>query len=132
MLESVRIINKSKNPNPSFGTLGSSFNIQASIGAILMPGEIQIIDTGLFIEVPAGYELHLRTKISLACKGVTIVNAPSYIEYGNLEMVRVILRNNNREDSINNTFKISPGDDIASCVFVKVEKPSFINVKSFK
>lgn len=88
----------------------------------LQPGERVLIKTGLFVEIPEGYEAQVRPRSGLALKhGITIVNSPGTIDSDFRGEIGVILLNTG-EDS----FDIKKGDRIAQLVFTKVEQPELV------
>lgn len=115
----VKIINKSGHALPAYETTASAgVDLRASIeGTItLKPLERQLVRTGLFLEIPAGYEAQVRPRSGLALKnGITVLNAPGTIDADYRGEVGVILINLSQE-----TFEISNGDRIAQLVFAQV------------
>src|SRR6478609_2729109 len=120
----VRIINQSPNPLPEYATQGSAgMDIRAHLNApvYLNPLERQLIATGLFIELPKGYEGQVRPRSGLAIKyGLTCLNSPGTIDADYRGEIKVILINLSTEMQT-----ISHGDRIAQMVFQKVEKISW-------
>ena len=117
----VKIINRSANPLPDYATQGSSgmdarANIEAPV--VLQPLERMLVPTGLFVEIPMGYEAQMRPRSGLAIKqGITCLNSPGTIDADYRGELKVILINLSAEpQTINN------GDRIAQMVFQKVEK----------
>ncbi len=117
----VAIINKSNNALPSYETTASAgMDIRAFIeGTIaLLPGERKLIKTGLFIEIPEGYEAQVRPRSGLALKnGITVLNSPGTIDADYRGEIGVILINHSDQN-----FEINSGDRIAQLVFAKVEQ----------
>lgn len=118
----VKIVNKSKHPLPAYSTLFSAgmdlrANIDSSIK--LMPSEIKLISTGIFIELPDGFEAQVRPRSGLALKnGITILNSPGTIDADYRGEVGVILINLSKQE-----FIIHDGDRIAQMVineYVKI------------
>lgn len=125
----VRIINKSANQLPEYATIGSSgVDVRASINEdlILQPLERQLVSTGLFIELPVGYEAQIRPRSGLAIKnGITCLNTPGTIDADYRGEIKVILINlSNQNQSIAN------GDRIAQMVIQKVEQITFEEVET--
>jgi dUTP pyrophosphatase len=120
----IRIINKSNNPLPAYATEGSSgMDLRASIDeeVILQPLERKLIPTGLFIELPVGYEAQVRPRSGLAIKnGITCLNSPGTIDADYRGEIKVILINLSNENQSINT-----GDRIAQMVIQKVEQVHF-------
>lgn len=118
---SIPIINKSVNDLPEYATLGSSgMDIRASMEAPLnlKPMERVLVPTGLFAEIPEGYEIQVRPRSGLAIKqGITCLNTPGTIDADYRGEIKVILINLSGEEQT-----IQPGDRIAQLVLQKVEK----------
>lgn len=116
----VRIINQSANPLPAYATPGSSgVDIRASLDRTvsLQPMERMLIPTGLYVEIPAGYEIQVRPRSGLALKqGITCLNTPGTIDADYRGEIKVILVNLSGEVQA-----IEPGDRIAQLVLQKVE-----------
>lgn len=121
----VNIVNQSSNPLPEYATTGSSgMDIRASLPApvLLQPLERYLIPTGLFIEIPAGYEGQMRPRSGLAIKqGITCLNSPGTIDADYRGELKVILINFSNE-----TRQINTGDRIAQLVFAKTEKVQLV------
>lgn len=119
MLE-VRIINRSANPLPGYATPGSAgMDLRASLEAplVLQPGERQLVATGLFLEIPPGYEGQVRPRSGLAIRqGITCLNTPGTIDSDYRGEIKIILINLSDTEQV-----IQPGDRIAQLVFGKVE-----------
>ena len=117
----VRIINQSNNPLPSYATEGSSgMDIRANLQQVveLKPLERALIPTGLFIELPQGYEAQIRPRSGLAIKhGITCLNTPGTIDADYRGEIKIILINlSNEIQSVKN------GERIAQMVIQKVEQ----------
>jgi len=117
----IKIINQSSNPLPEYATDGSSgMDIRASLD---MPQTLQsfervLIPTGLFLELPAGYEAQIRPRSGLAIKqGITCLNSPGTIDADYRGEIKIILINLSQEEQV-----IQPGDRIAQMIIQKVEK----------
>lgn len=121
----INIINRSSNPLPDYATAGSSgMDLRANLPepVSLKPLERLLIPTGLFIELPAGYEAQVRPRSGLAIKqGITCLNTPGTIDADYRGEIKIILINLSDEDQV-----ISHGDRIAQLVIQKVEKASWI------
>ena len=122
---SVNIINKSGNPLPEYATIGSSgMDIRAYLEKeiIVKPLERLLIPTGLFIELPLGYEAQIRPRSGLAIKqGITCLNTHGTIDADYRGEIKVILINLSNENQI-----IHNGDRIAQMVIQKIEKIDWI------
>lgn len=123
----VRIINHSTNPLPAYATAGSSgMDIRAFLSAEIQmaPMERCLVPTGLFLEIPDGYEAQVRPRSGMAIKnGITCLNTPGTIDADYRGELKVILVNLSAEIQT-----IHPGDRIAQLVFQKIEKASWIPV----
>jgi dUTP pyrophosphatase len=117
----VKIINKSSNELPAYATAGSSgMDIRAFLNTpkTLLPFERALIPTGLFIELPDGYEVQVRPRSGLAVRqGITCLNTPGTIDADYRGEIKIILINLSQEEQV-----INPGDRIAQMVIQKVEK----------
>jgi dUTP pyrophosphatase len=129
LYSAISIINKSGNPLPEYATEGSSgMDIRAFLNepVVLQPMQRALIPTGLYIELPYGYEAQIRPRSGLAIKqGITCLNTPGTIDADYRGEIKVILINlSNDNVTINN------GDRIAQMVFQKVEMVKFKEVES--
>ncbi|MEP6699711.1 MAG: dUTP diphosphatase [Bacteroidota bacterium] len=117
----IKIINQSSNPLPEYATSGSSgMDIRANldIAQTLEPLERMLIPTGLFIELPSGYEAQIRPRSGLAIKhGITCLNSPGTIDADYRGEIKIILINLSAEKKV-----IEHGDRIAQMIIQKVEK----------
>jgi dUTP pyrophosphatase len=117
----VKIINQSNNALPNYETLGSAgMDLRANIDApiTLLPLERAMIPTGLFIELPLGYEAQVRPRSGLAAKrGLTCLNSPGTIDSDYRGELKVILVNLS-----NDTQTIEPAERIAQMVIAKHER----------
>ncbi|CAN5533091.1 dUTP diphosphatase [soil metagenome] len=125
---SVQIINRSQNELPAYATEGSAgmdlrANLQESI--TLASLERRLIPTGLFIELPLGYEAQVRPRSGLAIKqGITCLNSPGTIDSDYRGEIKVILINLSTEPQ-----QIENGDRIAQVVFNKVQQAELMLVQ---
>ena len=117
----VAVINTSQNNLPAYETLSSAgMDVRAALNeaVTLQPLERKLIATGLFLEIPHGYEVQVRPRSGLAYKnGVTVLNAPGTIDADYRGEVGVLLINLSNEP-----FTIASGDRIAQLVGAKVEQ----------
>ena len=117
----IKIVNKSNHPLPHYGTEASAgvdlrANISESI--TLKPLERTLVKTGLFIELPVGYEAQVRPRSGLAYKhGLTVLNTPGTIDADYRGEIGVILVNLSNED-----FTIENGERVAQMVIAKHEQ----------
>ncbi|MBS1667938.1 MAG: dUTP diphosphatase [Bacteroidetes bacterium] len=121
----VRIINKSGNNLPEYATEGSSgMDLRANLEnqLVLKPMERRLIPTGLFIELPEGYEAQVRPRSGLALKqGITCLNSPGTVDADYRGEIMVILINLSEQEQT-----LSHGDRIAQMVISKVERIKWI------
>lgn len=124
----VKIINKSDNQLPAYETASSAgMDLRAFIDAdiVLKPFERKLIPTGLYIELPDGYEAQIRPRSGLAIKsGITVLNSPGTIDADYRGEIKVILINLSNED-----FTIKSGERICQMVIAKHEKVDFVEVE---
>lgn len=122
----VNIINKSNNALPAYETIASAgLDLRAFISETitLKPMERRLIPTGLFIEIPVGYEAQVRPRSGLAFKnGITVLNSPGTIDADYRGEIGVILINLSNEP-----FTIESGDRIAQLIFASVEQAEWIS-----
>lgn len=123
----IKIVNRSSNPLPSYATEASAgMDIRADLTASvqLNPGERKLIPTGLFIELPVGYEAQVRPRSGLALKqGITCLNSPGTIDADYRGEIGVILINHSVETQV-----IQPGDRIAQLVVQPVTTCNWVPV----
>jgi dUTP pyrophosphatase len=123
----IKIINNSKHPNPAYSTeLSAGMDLRANIDSpvILKPLERKLIQTGLFIELPQGFEAQIRPRSGLAInKGITVLNSPGTIDADYRGEVCVILINLSNEE-----FIINDGDRICQMIISKHERANWENV----
>lgn len=121
----IKIVNESGNPLPEYATLGSSgMDIRASLAEplVLQPMARDLVPTGLFVEIPLGYEIQIRPRSGLAIKqGITCLNTPGTIDADYRGEIKVILINLSAEPQT-----ILPGDRIAQMVLQKVEQIQWV------
>lgn len=117
----IPIINRSKHPLPAYATAHSAgMDLYANTEAdcVLGPLERKIIPTGLFIELPVGYEAQIRPRSGLAAKqGITVLNSPGTIDADYRGEIGVILVNLSNQDVV-----IKNGDRIAQMIIAKHEQ----------
>ena len=95
----VKYINKSNNKNPIYAKEGDSgFDLRANERGSLKPLERKLVGTGLYFELPGGYELQIRPRSGLAYKnGVTVLNSPGTVDTGYRGEIKVLLVNISNE-----------------------------------
>ena len=124
----IKIVNHSKHDLPEYGTEHSAgLDLRANIEdeIILKPLERILVPTGLFIELPVGYEAQIRPRSGLALKsGITVLNTPGTIDADYRGEIGVILINLS-----NNVFVINDGERICQMIISKHERAEWLNVK---
>lgn len=127
----IKIVNQSNYKLPDYQTIQSAgMDLQANIDAtiVLKPLARQLVKTGLFIELPVGFEAQVRPRSGLALKkGITVLNSPGTIDADYRGEIGVILINLSNED-----FEIVPGERIAQLVIAKHERAEWIQVESLE
>ncbi len=117
----VKIVNKSAHALPAYATeLSAGVDLRANLEAAvtLKPLERAMIPTGLFMELPAGYEAQVRPRSGLAAKsGITVLNSPGTIDADYRGEVKVIVVNLSSQD-----FTIENGERVAQLVVAKHER----------
>lgn len=125
----IKIINTSVHDLPAYETLASAgmdLRAQLSEPVTLQPLERAIIKTGLFIELPMGYEAQVRPRSGLAAKkGITVLNSPGTIDADYRGEIGVILVNLSQEP-----FVVENGERIAQLVIAKHERAEWIEVNA--
>lgn len=123
----VKVINNSKYPLPEYATLQSAgMDLRANISESVSLKSLcrELIPTGIYIELPKGYEAQIRPRSGLAFKnGVTVLNSPGTIDADYRGEIKVLLTNLSP-----NEFVIEPGERIAQIVFSKHETISWQEV----
>ena len=124
----IKIVNKSKHTLPEYATLLSAgMDLRANLAeaVVLKPLERKLIPTGLFIELPAGYEAQIRPRSGLAIKhGISLVNTPGTIDADYRGEIGVIMINLSNED-----FVINDGERICQMVVAAHERAEWIEVE---
>ncbi|WP_350289463.1 dUTP diphosphatase [uncultured Croceitalea sp.] len=123
----INIINKSKHPLPHYETNASAgMDLRANISEsiTLQPLERTIVKTGLFIELPVGFEAQVRPRSGLAAKkGITVLNAPGTVDADYRGEIGVILVNLSNVD-----FTVEDGERVAQLVIAKHERADWNEV----
>ena len=123
----VKVVNKSKHELPHYSTIASAgMDLRANIdeSITLKPLERTIVKTGIFMEIPVGYEAQVRPRSGLAFKkGVTVLNSPGTVDADYRGEVGVILVNLSSVE-----FIIQDGERIAQMVIAKHEQANWIEV----
>jgi dUTP pyrophosphatase len=121
----VKIINRSQNQLPEYQTAysaGVDISANSDEPIVIQPMERVLIPTGLFIELPIGYEAQIRPRSGLALKhGITVLNSPGTIDADYRGEIKVLLINFGTEE-----FLIQNGDRIAQMVIAKCEQAEWL------
>ncbi|MGL5016280.1 MAG: dUTP diphosphatase [Bacteroidales bacterium] len=124
----LNVINRSKHTLPSYATESSAgLDIRANLDApvVIKPLERVLIPTGLFLEIPVGYEVQIRPRSGLAFKhGITVLNSPGTIDADYRGEVGILLVNLSSEE-----FVIQDGERVAQMVVASYEKVDLISVE---
>lgn len=127
----IKIVNRSKHPLPAYSTMHSAgMDLRADIDSdiVLQPMDRAMIKTGLFIELPEGYEAQIRPRSGLAVKhGITVLNSPGTIDADYRGEVCIILINLSKEN-----FTIKDGERICQMIISKHEKAEWVEVESLQ
>lgn len=123
----VRIVNKSRHPNPQYSTpFSAGMDLRANLETpiVLKPMERALVPTGLFIELPEGFEAQIRPRSGLALKkGISVLNTPGTIDSDYRGEVGVILVNLSGD-----VFVVEDGERICQMVITRHEKAEWENV----
>ncbi len=124
----VRIRLKNGAVLPEYGSKGAAgADISAFLEepVVLKPGETALVDTGVFMEIPGGYEAQIRPRSGLALKhGITFLNSPGTIDADYRGEVKIIVTNLGKED-----FRIENGMRIGQIIFAKVYRGDFLKTE---
>lgn len=127
--ENIRIVNKSGNPLPEYAHMNDSgLDICAFLeeDLIIKPGERALVQTGIYVAIPDGYEFQVRSRSGLALKkGIFVLNSPGTIDAGYRNSIGVILYNSSKDD-----FTVKNGDRIAQLVLQAVPMVVWQEVES--
>ncbi|MBQ7222744.1 MAG: dUTP diphosphatase [Bacteroidales bacterium] len=124
----VKIVNQSKYPVPQYATeYSAGMDLKANIEEPIVLGSLEraLVPTGIFIELPQGYEAQVRPRSGLAAKyGISVANAPGTIDADYRGEVKVIIINLSK-----NSFTVNPGERIAQMVVARFEKVEWVEVE---
>ena len=127
----IKVVNRSKHKLPNYSTIASAgMDLRADLenSIVLKPLERTIVKTGIYIELPVGYEAQVRPRSGLSLKkGITVLNSPGTIDADYRGEVRVILINLSTED-----FNIDDGERIAQMVISKHEQAEWLEVNKLE
>ncbi len=127
----IKIINRSSNPDPHYATPGSSgMDLRASLdqSVVIAPMERQMIPTGIFLEIPEGYEVQVRPRSGMAWHhGLTCLNSPGTVDSDYRGELKIILVNLSDK-----AHEIQNGDRIAQMVVAKVEQALLLHTEELE
>jgi dUTP pyrophosphatase len=127
----IKIINKSKHELPGYATLAAAgMDLRANLDQPLVLRSLErvLVPTGLFVEIPVGYEAQIRPRSGLAFKnGITVLNSPGTIDADYRGEVKVILVNLSHQE-----FMINDGERVAQMVIAKHEQAEWIEVEELE
>ena len=127
----IKIVNKSGNPLPEYSTIHSAgIDLRADLkeDIKIMPLERVLIPTGLFIELPVGYEAQIRPRSGLAIKsGITVLNTPGTVDADYRGEIMVIMINLSNKE-----FVIKSGERICQMIIARHERAEFIEVDELR
>jgi dUTP pyrophosphatase len=127
----IKVINQSRHQLPEYATVhAAGMDLKANIDApiLLKPLQRQLIATGLFIELPVGYEAQIRPRSGLAFKnGITVLNSPGTIDADYRGEIKVLLVNLSDTE-----FTIKDGERIAQMVITKHEQAEWLVVQTLE
>lgn len=127
----IKIVNKSKHKLPAYETPASAgVDLRANLDepVVLKPLERSLIPTGLFIELPVGFEAQIRPRSGLAIKkGITLLNTPGTIDADYRGEIKIILANISNDE-----FVVNDGERIAQMVIARHEQAEWIEVEELE
>ncbi|MCG3167459.1 MAG: Deoxyuridine 5'-triphosphate nucleotidohydrolase [Bacteroidia bacterium] len=127
----VRIVNTSQHEVPAYATIASAgMDLRANLteAVVLKPLERSLVPTGLFIELPVGYEAQIRPRSGLAFKkGITVLNSPGTIDADYRGEIKVLLVNLSNEN-----FTVENGERIAQMIIAAHEKVEWEQVNTLE
>lgn len=127
----VKIVNTSKHALPAYETEASAgMDLRANLDEeiVLKPLERSLVPTGLFIELPVGFEAQIRPRSGLAIKkGISLLNTPGTIDADYRGEIKIILVNLSNDD-----FTVVDGERIAQMIISKVEKADWVEVEELQ
>lgn len=125
----INVVNKSQHPLPEYATIASAgLDLRANLDEPITMGSLEkaVVPTGLFIELPIGFEAQVRPRSGLAFKhGITVLNSPGTIDADYRGEIKVILVNLSKED-----FVIENGERIAQMVIAAHEQAEWEEVET--
>lgn len=125
----IKVINKSGFELPRYETdLAAGLDVRAAIDepVVLKPLERTLVPTGLYVELPEGFEMQVRPRSGLAAKfGLTVLNSPGTVDPDYRGEVKVILANLSNED-----YELKPGERVAQLVVARFERVEWESVDS--
>lgn len=127
----VKIVNKSSWPSPTYATSSSAgMDLKADVGEPIVLGSLEraMVPTGIFIQLPEGYEAQIRPRSGLAAKyGISITNSPGTIDADYRGEIKVLMVNLSKDP-----FTVNPGERIAQMVVARYEKVEWEEVETLE
>jgi dUTP pyrophosphatase len=125
MIKQVKIVLEKDVRLPIYSTVGAAgMDIYSNEDVMIKPKEFAMIDTGISVKIPEGYEIQVRSRSGLAAKyGLFVLNSPGTLDSDYIGFIKVILANFGRDP-----YKVTKDDRIAQLVMNKVEKIRFKKV----
>ena len=121
----LKVVNRSENPMPKYAKDGDAgMDICASVDVWLKPFNQAVVPTGLYLEIPEGYEVQIRSRSGLAAKhSISVLNSPGTIDSGYRGEIKVILKNHHFQ-----RYDVKKGERIAQMVLAPVTQAKLIEV----
>lgn len=127
----VKVINRSAHSLPQYETsLAAGLDVKANIDQAIVIGSLQrvIVPTGLFVELPEGYEMQIRPRSGMAAKfGLTVLNSPGTIDPDYRGEIKIILANMSSEN-----YTLNPGERVAQMVIAQFTRVEWEQVESLE
>lgn len=118
MTNRVKVINKSDYYLPQYETSGSAgMDLRANESEEIFNGDTKVIGTGLFVAVPRGFELQVRSRSGMSINGITVANAPGTIDSDYRGEIKVIIHNGSTRP-----FQVNAGDRVAQIVLCPIAR----------
>ena len=115
----------SSTPTPKYAhSSDAGFDLASSINIVLQPNSLTIVPTGLVFEIPPDYEVQIRSRSGLACRGIIVNNAPGTIDSGYRSEIKLIIRNQTDDQ-----YPVSIGDRLAQGVVAYAPQVNFIEAE---
>lgn len=125
----IKIENRGSQPNPTYTHKGDAgMDLRANEDTVIYPQNTAIIDTGIAVSIPEGYEIQIRSRSGLAAvRQVSVLNSPGTIDSNYRDTIKIILRNNSSSH-----FSVQKGDRIAQMVLNEIPTIKWVKVKTLE